>query len=162
MTIIMNNNEDSDDWKSKESNEDLNIPRASINKFMKEVIPDVRVSNETREVILQCCNEFIHIVTRQANSICDEQQKKTLSSEHVLSVFDQFGWSEYKAAAELVENDCKEKKRRQSTKLEHSGIPEEVLLKQQQELINQAKQEQARREQDEWSQIQQLANMQQT
>lgn len=114
----MNDLQDTD-WKDKESNEDLNIPRAAINKFMKEIIPDVRVSNETREIILQCCNEFIHIVTSQANTICDEQQKKTLSSEHILAVFDKLGWSEYKEAAEIVESDCKG---RSTPKLVHSLV----------------------------------------
>lgn len=143
------------DKESKE--EDLNIPRAAINKFVKDVIPDLRVSNETREVIMRCCNEFIHIVTSRANEICDEQQKKTIANDHVLAVFDRLGWPEYKEVADCVASVCKERKKRQSTKLEHTGIPEEELLKQQQELINKAKLEQAQ-EQDEWSQMQGLLN----
>lgn len=142
----------------KESKEeDLNIPRAAINKFVKDVIPDVRVSNETREVILRCCNEFINIVTNKANVICDEQQKKTIVSDHILAVFDRLGWPDYKEVAEVVETVCKERKKRQSTKLEHTGIPEEELLKQQQELINKAKLEQAQ-EQEEWSHMQGVLN----
>lgn len=142
----------------KESkDEDLNIPRAAINKFVKDVIPDVRVSNETREIILRCCNEFIHIVTSEANVICDEQQKKTIASDHVLAVFDRLGWPEYKEVATVVDSACKGRKKRQSTKLEHTGIPEEELLKQQQELIKKAKLEQAQ-EQEEWSQMQGMFN----
>lgn len=138
----------------KESkDEDLNIPRASINKFVKEIIPDVRVSNDTREIIFRCCNEFIHIVTSEANLICDEQQKKTIASDHVLAVFDRLGWSEFQEVGQLVESACKDRKKRQSTKLEHTGIPEEELLKQQQELFNKAKLEQAQ-EREEWSRMQ--------
>ena len=143
------------DKDSKE--EDLNIPRAAINKFVKDVIPDIRVSNETREVILKCCNEFIHVVTSKANDICDEQQKKTIGSDHILEVFDRLGWNNYKDIVGAVNNVCKERKKRQSTKLEHTGIPEEELLKQQQELINKAKLEQAR-EVEEWSQMQSMLN----
>lgn len=133
--------------------EDLNIPRAAINKYVKEVIPDVRVSNETREILSRCCNEFIHIVTSDANAICEEQQKKTIASDHLMAVFERLGWSEYKEIVEVVDNACKGRKKRQSTKLEHTGISEEELLKQQQELINKAKLEQAQ-EQEEWSQMQ--------
>jgi histone H3/H4 len=133
--------------------EDLNIPRAAINKFVKDVIPDVRVSNETKEIILRCCNEFIHIVTSEANNICEEQHKKTIASDHILAVFNRLGWPEYKEVVEDAETACKGRKKRQSTKLEHTGISEEELLKQQQELINRAKLEQTQ-EQEEWSQMQ--------
>lgn len=139
--------------KDSKNEEDLNIPRAAINKFVKEVIPDVRVSNETREIILRCCNEFIHIVTSEANTICEEQQKKTIASDHILAAFNRFGWPEYKEVVEEAEQACKGRKKRQSTKLEHTGISEEELLKQQQELINKAKLEQAQ-EQEEWSEVQ--------
>lgn len=143
----------------KESkDDDLNIPRAAINKFVKEVIPDVRVSNETREVILRCCNEFIHVVTTEANEICEEQQKKTIASDHMLAVFDRLGWPEYKELVDNADSACKSRKKRQSTKLEHTGIPEDVLLRQQQELFNKAKLEQAQ-EQDEWSQLQHLMSL---
>lgn len=137
--------------------EDLNIPRAAINKFVKDVIPDVRVSNETREFIMKCSNEFIHIVTKEANSLCDEQQKKTIATDHILAVFDRLGWPEYKEVAETVESACRGRRKRQSTKLEHTGIPEEELLKQQQELINQAKLEQAQ-EREEWMEVQNVIN----
>lgn len=143
-----------DDVMDKDSkDEDLNIPRAAINKFVKDVIPDLRMSNETREIISKCCNEFIHIVTSKANTVCDEQQKKTIASEHILAVFERLGWPEYKEIVEVVDTACKGRKKRQSTKLEHTGISEEELLKQQQELINKAKLEQAQ-EQEEWAQMQ--------
>ena len=54
------------------------------------------------------------------------------------------------------------KKRRQSTKLENLGIPEEELLRQQQELFARARQEQAQLEQLELQRLQQqLAQQQQ-
>lgn len=138
----------------KESkDEDLNIPRAAINKFVKEVVPDVRVSTETKEIILRCCNEFIHIVTSEANNVCEEQQKKTIASDHILAVFNRLGLPDLKEVVEDAETACKGRKKRQSTKLEHTGISEEELFKQQQELINKAKLEQAQ-EQEEWSQMQ--------
>lgn len=48
------------------------------------------------------------------------------------------GFSSYKEEAEAVLKDCKAmaaKRRRQSTRLENLGIPEEELLRQQQELF---------------------------
>jgi hypothetical protein len=45
------------------------------------------------------------------------------------------GFGDYRAQAEEVVKDCKSKKRRQSTRLENLGIPEEELLRQQQALF---------------------------
>lgn len=56
--------------------------------------------------------------------------------------------------------DCKAvaaKRRRQSTRLENLGIPEEELLRQQQELFAKARQEQAFAEQQQWEQLQAAA-----
>ncbi|KAI2808429.1 hypothetical protein RDWZM_005716 [Blomia tropicalis] len=134
--------------------EELTIPRAAINKLIKEIVPDVRVANDSRELILQCCSEFIHRITTEANTICESQQKKTMSAEHVLAALDKLGFSNYKTEAESVVNDCRRKRRRQSTRLEHLGIPEEELLRQQQELFAKARQEQDLIEQQQWLQMQ--------
>lgn len=56
------------------------------------------------------------------------------------------GFPDYKHDANAVLNDCKEvaaNRRRQSTRLENLGIPEEELLRQQQELFARAREEQA-------------------
>lgn len=141
----------------KDDEESLTIPRAAMNKLIKELVPDIRVATESRDLILQCCTEFIHLITDKANAICEEEKKKTMSAEHVLEALDQLGLSSYKSEAESVASDCKNKRRRQSTRLEHLGIPEEELLRQQQELFAKAKAEQARVDQEEWLQMQAAA-----
>lgn len=142
---------------AEKEDEELTIPRAAMNKLIKELVPDMRVANESRELILQCCSEFIRLVTNEANAICEQQQKKTMSADHVLDALDKLGLGSYRREAESVASDCKGKRRRQSTRLEHLGIPEEELLRQQQELFAKAKAEQARVEQDQWMQTQSAA-----
>ena len=146
----------------KDDEESLTIPRAAMNKLIKELVPDIRVATESRDLILQCCTEFIHLITNKANTICEEEKKKTMSAEHVLEALDQLGFSSYKSEAESVVSDCKNKRRRQSTRLEHLGIPEEELLRQQEELFAKAKAEQARADQEEWLQMQAAALAQST
>jgi hypothetical protein len=54
------------------------------------------------------------------------------------AALDRLGFGDYRADAEAVLRDCKAvaaKRRRQSTRLENLGIPEEELLRQQQELF---------------------------
>ncbi|ROT82124.1 putative protein Dr1 isoform X1 [Penaeus vannamei] len=123
---------------SDQPDDELTIPRAAMNKMIKELLPNVRVANEARELILNCCTEFIHLLSSEANEICNQQQKKTINAEHILMSLDKLGFGDYRADAEAVLKDCKAmaaKKRRKSTRLENLGIPEEELLRQQQELF---------------------------
>ena len=140
--------------------DELSIPRAALNKMIKEVIPNVRVANEARELILNCCTEFIHLLSSEANDICNRQQKKTISPEHILAALDSLGFGEYKEDARAVLQEAKAvqaKKRRASSKLENLGIPEEELLRQQQELFAKARMEQAQLQHQEWVHMQQAA-----
>lgn len=144
--------------------EELTIPRAAMNKMIKEILPHIRVANDARELILNCCTEFIHHISSEANEICNKQQKKTISADHVVLALDTLGFSSYKQAAEAVLKDCKAvaaKRRRQSTRLENLGIPEEELLRQQQELFAKARQQQAELEQQHWLEMQQQVEEQQ-
>lgn len=71
--------------------EDLTLPRASINKMIKELVPSIRVANESRELILNCCTEFIHLISSEANEVCNKKNKKTINAEHVLEALDRLG-----------------------------------------------------------------------
>jgi histone H3/H4 len=159
--------------------DELTLPRASINKMIKELVPSVRIANEARELILNCCTEFIHLLSSEANEICNQLHKKTINAEHVLmgkrhshkyvlsklfecvvAALEKLGFGDYQTEAEAVLKDCKAvaaKRRRQSTRLENLGIPEEELLRQQQELFAKARQEQAFAEQQQWEQLQAAA-----
>lgn len=126
-------------------------------------MPNIRVANESRELILNCCTEFIHLISSEANEICNQKNKKTISAEHILEALDKLGksmkcnnqvdpshislsigFNDFKRSAVDVLNDCKQaaaKRRRQSNRLENLGISEEELLRQQQELFAQARQQ---------------------
>lgn len=93
--------------------------------------------------------------------MCNIRHKKTINAEHVLEALDRLGFKDYKQDAEAVLNDCKAvaaKRRRQSTRLENLGIPEEELLRQQQELFAKARLEQAAADQAQWMTFQQNAD----
>ena len=93
------------------------------------------MANESRELILNCCTEFIHLLSSEGNEVCNQKNKKTINAEHILEALDRLGFKDYKREAEAVLHDCKQvaaKRRRQSTRLENLGIPEEELLRQQQ------------------------------
>lgn len=53
----------------------------------------------------------------------------------IFSALEKLGYGEYKEEIEEIAKTCKEKRRKQSTRLENLGIPEEELYRQQQELF---------------------------
>ncbi|XP_032884823.1 protein Dr1 [Amblyraja radiata] len=143
------------------NDDDLTIPRAAINKMIKETLPNVRVANEARELVVSCCTEFIHLISSEANEICNKSEKKTISPEHVIQALDSLGFCSYISEVKEVLQECKTvalKRRKASSRLENLGIPEEELLRQQQELFAKARQQQAELAQQEWLQMQQAAH----
>lgn len=143
---------------SSGNDDDLTIPRAAINKMIKETLPNVRVANDARELVVNCCTEFIHLVSSEANEICNKSDKKTISPEHVISALESLGFGSYIANVKEVVQECKTvalKRRKANSRLENLGIPEEELLRQQQELFAKARQQQAELAQQEWLQLQQ-------
>ena len=132
--------------------EELTLPRAVMNKMIREKIQNCRVSTETRDLIMQSATEFIHLLSTEANEICEGQQKRTISPEHALMALEKLGYEDYVKEAETVLTDYSNavaKKRRKSKRLENLGIPEEELLRQQQALFAQAREQQLRQEQEE-------------
>lgn len=138
---------------AQEDTEDLSIPRAAINKMIKDTVPSFRVANDARDLITNCCTEFIRLIATEANEICERDQKKTISPEHVLSALDKSGFSDYQQEAIAVYRDCKEvaaKRRRGSMRLENLGISEEELLRQQQELFARAREAEKTNVESDW------------
>lgn len=64
--------------------DEVTIPRAALNKLIKEVTPEARVTTDARELIHQICHEFIHIIASESNRVCHNALKKTISPEHVM------------------------------------------------------------------------------
>ena len=87
---------------AQEQDDELTIPRAAMNKMIKELLPNIRVANEARELVLNCCTEFIHLISSESNNICNQQQKKTISAEHVLAALEKLGYGDFRKDAEEV------------------------------------------------------------
>ena len=116
-------------------------------------MPSFRVANDARDLITNCCTEFIRLIATEANEICERDQKKTISPEHALSAMDKVGFASYRQEAIAVYRDCKEvaaKRRRGSMRLENLGISEEELLRQQQELFARAREAEKTTAESDW------------
>lgn len=128
--------------------DELYLPRTVVNKLIKEIVPNIRVSVDARDLLLNCCSEFIHLLASEASEISEKQQKKVISAEHVVEALKTLGFQEYIEDVKAVHREYKEQaskhriKKRGKGKLEKLGIPEEELLRQQQQLFEEARQQQ--------------------
>uniref|UniRef100_A0A5S6R530 Protein Dr1 n=1 Tax=Trichuris muris TaxID=70415 RepID=A0A5S6R530_TRIMR len=128
------------------------IPRASLNKVIRDTLPHARLSGDFRDMLHECCLQFVKYVGTEANRICVDEQKKTINKEHLFQAVANMGFgADYIDAGRSVLDKCNEEAsrrlKRQSTRLEKCGIPEDELLRTQQELFEKARLEQATAEQ---------------
>jgi hypothetical protein len=88
--------------------------------------------------------EFIHLIASEANEVCEKQSKKTISPEHVLEALKVLGFDAYIEEVEVEYREHQAQTRgkertKGATKLEASGLSEEELLRQQEELFERAR-----------------------
>ncbi|KAG0499101.1 hypothetical protein HPP92_003792 [Vanilla planifolia] len=78
------------------SKEDVSLPKATMFKIIKEMLPpDVRVARDTQDLLVECCVEFINLVSSESNEVCNREEKKTIAPEHVLRALEVLGFGEY-------------------------------------------------------------------
>ncbi|EJD53854.1 histone-fold-containing protein [Auricularia subglabra TFB-10046 SS5] len=119
--------------------EDLSLPKATVQKMISELLPsDVSVAKETRDLVIECCVEFIHLIASDANEICESESKKTIAPEHIISSLKRLGFDEYVPEVQDVLKDHKQQQKdreKKVNKFEQSGLTEEELAAQQEALF---------------------------
>lgn len=104
--------------------------------------PELTISREARDLLIDCCVEFIRLVSSEANEICEKETKKTIAGEHVTKALHDLGFIEYLDKIAVVVNDHKNQlkmREKKVSKFESSGLSTEELLAQQEELLRQAR-----------------------
>ncbi|KAL1244712.1 hypothetical protein TSPI_06393 [Trichinella spiralis] len=124
------------------------IPRAALNRVIRETLPNARMSNDFRDVLHLCCMQFIKHVGAEANRLCMNDQKKTINKDHLFRAVQNLGFGpDYldagRSVLDLCDEEASRRLKRQNSRLEKCGIPEEELLKLQQQLFDKARTEQA-------------------
>lgn len=110
---------------------------------MSEILPsDLVFARDTRDALIECCVEFIMIISTESNDIAEKESKKTIASEHVIKALDELGFSQYIDPIKAVLSEHKETQKvreRKVGKLEQSGRSEEELLLEQERLFAQSR-----------------------
>ncbi|GMM36524.1 negative cofactor 2 transcription regulator complex subunit [Saccharomycopsis crataegensis] len=119
--------------------EDLSLPKATVQKIISEVLPkDLAFSKDARQVLIECCIEFIMILATESNEIAEKEAKKTIASDHVLKALTELGYDDYLNPIRQLLAQHKESvkgREKKNSKFQNSGLTEEELLKKQEELF---------------------------
>ncbi|KAH9366641.1 hypothetical protein HPB48_017714 [Haemaphysalis longicornis] len=118
------------------------IPRAAVVRMISEVQPDVRCSKETEDFFVACCTRFVQHMTTEALNICWFNKNRKIMSYHALAALERVGFGEFRKDIMAAVRNCKltaARLRRKGSRLENLGVPLEVLQRQQQDLIDQAR-----------------------
>ncbi|KAL3322362.1 hypothetical protein AABB24_039806 [Solanum stoloniferum] len=76
--------------------EDASLPKATMTKIIKEMLPpDVRVARDTQDLLIDCCVEFINLISSESNEVCNREERRTIAPEHVLKALEVLGFGEY-------------------------------------------------------------------
>ncbi|XP_023767127.1 protein Dr1 homolog [Lactuca sativa] len=76
--------------------EDASLPKATMTKIIKEMLPpDVRVARDTQDLLIECCVEFINLISSESNEVCGREDRRTIAPEHVLKALEVLGFGEY-------------------------------------------------------------------
>jgi len=125
------------------TDDDLSLPKATVAKMISELLPnDIVCAKETRDLVIECCVEFIHLLSSEANEICEQESKKTIAPEHIISALKRLGFDSFTTEVEDVLKDHKQQQKdreKKVSKLEQSGMTEEELLEAQQKLFAQSR-----------------------
>ncbi|KAI9792377.1 MAG: hypothetical protein M1835_007882 [Candelina submexicana] len=124
--------------------DDLSLPKATVQKIITEIIPStsgLTFARDARDLLIECCVEFITLISSEANDIAEKEAKKTIACEHVATALEELGFGDYVQEVMHVATDHKEQlktREKKQSKMEQSGLSEEELLRQQQELFQSA------------------------
>ena len=84
---------------------------ATVQKIITEILainPGMTFTKEARDILIECCVEFIQLLSTEANDIAEREAKKTISTEHIDKALRELGFPEYVEEVLTVAEEHKE------------------------------------------------------
>ncbi len=87
---------------------------ATVQKIVTEILaspdPDsfVAFGKDARDLLIDCCVEFITLISSEANEISEKEAKKTIAPEHIDKALRELGFPEYVREVLASAGDMKE------------------------------------------------------
>lgn len=92
------------------------LAAATVQKIINEVLSSkaggdssaaMSFAKETRDLLIECCVEFITMISTEANEIAEKDAKKTIACEHITKSLEELGFGEYVPELERVAGEFK-------------------------------------------------------
>ncbi|CAM1506245.1 Fc.00g058860.m01.CDS01 [Cosmosporella sp. VM-42] len=122
------------------ANDDLSLPKATVQKIVTEILPPqagVAFAKEARDLLIECCVEFITLISSEANEISEKEAKKTIACDHITKALEQLGFTDYVPAVLEAAQEHKEVQKvgreKKADKFANSGMSMDELLRLQEE-----------------------------
>lgn len=84
---------------------------ATVQKIITEILavsPGMTFTKEARDLLIECCVEFITLISSEANDIAEREAKKTIATEHIDKALRELGFPEYVEEVVAVAEEHKE------------------------------------------------------
>ncbi|KXZ53060.1 hypothetical protein GPECTOR_8g54 [Gonium pectorale] len=127
---------------------DVSLPRTTLQKMIKDCMPpDMRVANDTVELVIACCTEFIQLVSSESNEVATREGRSIIHPDHVLKALTELGFpgfvGEVTSAWDTFKEETKTAHSRKAdlrkTGAEQAGLTEEEQILLQQQMFAQAR-----------------------
>eukprot|EP01083_Nonionella_stella_P098532 277120_1 len=120
------------------------LPRVTVNSLIKDVAGSQRCDAELKELIHQCCSEFLSLVTSEANEICSSSEHcpknhSTLSLAHLKDSLKNLGFESYIEEIDSIQEKAPASRKRKRNNLEASGKSMEELAEDQRKLFEKSR-----------------------
>ncbi|GAX73035.1 hypothetical protein CEUSTIGMA_g487.t1 [Chlamydomonas eustigma] len=89
--------------------DEVSLPKATLQKLVKDFMPeDMRVAGDTVEMLVNCCTEFVQLLSSEANEVATREKKNTIQPEHVMTALKELGFTSFEAEVALAWEQHKE------------------------------------------------------
>ena len=78
------------------ADDDIGLPKTTMGRAIKERLPaDMRISADASEIVVRCCEEFVHMIAATANELSEKDKKSTILPEHILKSLEDLGFTPF-------------------------------------------------------------------
>lgn len=79
-----------------------------MSEILEATSSSLSFGKDARDLLIECCVEFITLISSEANEISEKEAKKTIACEHITKALQQLGFGEYVGDIMEVANEHKE------------------------------------------------------
>lgn len=90
------------------------LPLATVQKIITDILPPSSgqsFARDARDLLIECCVEFITLISSEANDISEKEAKKTIAVEHIEKALTDLGFQDYVPDVLAVADEFKDQQK---------------------------------------------------